>query len=244
LTGIVALALAVLPASLPAAEPVSLELVLAVDGSNSVSDEEFALQLGGLALAFLDPEVVQAVEAHMTQGLAVALVQWSNATDQAVSVPWRRLRSGADCWQLAADLRRVTRQVRGGTAISGALDFGRRMIDGNAFEGRRKAIDVSGDGPDLHQVHTRQARDRAVADGITVNGLVILDDNERLETFYRSHVIGGDRAFVMSANSFADYAAAIREKLLRELGVPRIAARPPPLRARLRPGMTESAPRS
>jgi len=217
-----------MPLPARATEPVSLELVLALDGSNSVSDEEFQLQLEGLARAFSDPSVLEAVETRLPRGLAVALAQWSNAQHQVVSIPWRLLHDARDCRQLAADLRRVTRQVKGGTAINGALAFSRRMIQGNGYEGRRKVIDISGDGPDRHQAHTRWARDQAVAAGITVNGLVILDDSERLETFYRNYVIGGDKAFVITANDFTDYAAAMREKLLRELGVPQVAARPPP----------------
>ena len=185
-----------------AAESVDLELVLALDASNSVSDQEFGLQ---------------------ARGLAVAVMQWSNAQHQATSVPWRVLRSAEDGRQLAAELVAIRRHLKGGTAISGALAYAQGLILENAFEGARKIIDVSGDGPDLHLVHVQRARDDAVDAGITINGLAIVNEDEKLEAFYRHNVIGGDNAFVMTANDFSDYAAAIREKLLRELAIPQLA---------------------
>jgi hypothetical protein len=117
----------------------------------------------------------------------------------------------------------MKRRRKGGTAISGALAYAQGLILENVFEGLRKIIDVSGDGPDLHLVHAQRARDEAVAAGITINGLAIINGDEKLEAFYRHHVIGGDNAFVMTANDFSDYAAAIREKLLRELAIPQLA---------------------
>ena len=206
-----------------AAEPVDLELVLALDASNSVSDQEFALQAQGLAGAFGGDAVIQAVLEGAPGGVAVAVMQWSNAQHQVTSVPWRVLRSAEDCRQLAAELGAMKRRLKGGTAISGALAYAQGLILENAFEGVRKIIDVSGDGPDLHLVHVQRARDEAVGAGITINGLAIINEDEKLEAFYRHHVIGGNNAFVMTANDFSDYAAAIERKLLRELGVPQLA---------------------
>jgi hypothetical protein len=206
-----------------ATEPVDLELVLALDASNSVSDQEFALQAQGLADAFGGDAVIQAVLEGAPGGVAVAVMQWSNAHHQVTSVPWRVLRSAEDGRQLAAELVAMKRRLKGGTAISGALAYAQGLILENAFEGARKIIDVSGDGPDLHLVHVQRARDEAVDAGITINGMAIINEDEKLEAFYRHNVIGGDNAFVMTANNFSDYSAAIREKLLRELAIPQLA---------------------
>ena len=76
------LALALLAASLNAAPaparaaPVDLELILAVDASYSVSEQEFALQIAGLAGAFHNPMVINAIEGVGPDGIAVTLVQW------------------------------------------------------------------------------------------------------------------------------------------------------------------------
>ena len=226
--------LAPVPSAAPqAGQPVAVELLLALDASNSVSSEEFRLQAEGLADAFASDEVVRSVVAKAEDGVAVAVMQWSNAQHQEISIDWRLLRSEADCMRLAADLRGLQRRLKGGTAISAALDYGRRLVLENAFEGREKVIDVSGDGPDLHQAHLRRARDLAVAAGITVNGLAIVNNSPRLYAFYRHHLIGGKKAFVVTANDYGDYAAAMRSKLLRELGPPRLAAGVAASRARL-----------
>ncbi len=65
---------------------VDLELVLAVDASSSVSVAEFELQIQGLARAFRDPRVLQAVRASGDLGLAVSLVQWSDNRKQFLAV--------------------------------------------------------------------------------------------------------------------------------------------------------------
>ena len=55
---------------------VAIELVLALDSSASVDRTEFQLQLDGLAQAFRDPEVLQAVDNLKPLGVAVAVLQW------------------------------------------------------------------------------------------------------------------------------------------------------------------------
>ena len=69
------LALLILPASAQE-NRVAIELVLALDSSASVDRQEFQLQLDGLALAFRDPEVLQAVESLKPLGAAIAVLQW------------------------------------------------------------------------------------------------------------------------------------------------------------------------
>ena len=61
------------------------------------------------------------------------------------------------------------------------------------------------------------ARDRAVAAGITINGLAILNEEPYLAEYYYRTVIGGPGAFVMSATGYESFAEAIRLKILREL---------------------------
>lgn len=199
----------------------AVELVLALDSSNSISDEEFDLQLSGLAEAFRDEEVIAAIEragsGDGAGGVAIAVFHWSNAQHQNLTVPWRRLGTARDCLDLADALLKARRQIKGGTVIGAALDYAVALIETNRFKGARKIVDISGDGPDLHIGSIRMARDRAVAKGITVNALAIIDDRENLARYFKGNLIGGSGAFVTTANHFADYPAAIKRKLLREL---------------------------
>lgn len=207
----------------PGGRPVALELVLALDASTSVSIQEFVLQTAGLAAAFRDPAVLTAIEALGEEGLAVTLVQWADADEQVMSVDWTWVADPASADAFASRVAAVSREARGGTVISEALAFALAALDGNAFEGRRRVIDVSGDGPDIHSVATGRERDRAVARGVTINGLAIESHDPRLADYYRYAVIGGPAAFVVTANSFEAYREAMTGKLVREISGGEIA---------------------
>ncbi|MCH8926902.1 MAG: DUF1194 domain-containing protein [Proteobacteria bacterium] len=218
-----------IPTTAPAQErPVDLELVLAVDASGSVSDEEFNLQVRGLAEAFRHRSVGQAIRAAGDLGLAVALIQWADYRQHALSVDWTVVRDAADARQFAKQVEGVRRSVYGNTAMGAALKFAILQLEGNGFVGRRKVIDVSGDGPNNQGSAAWLVRDLAVARGITVNGLAILNEDPTLDRYYLTNVIGGPGAFVMTANDYAAYRLAILTKLVKEISGPPTAARPLP----------------
>jgi hypothetical protein len=197
--------------------PVDLELVLAVDASASVSDAEFDLQVRGLAEAFRHRSVALAIRAAGDLGLAVALVQWADYRQHAVSVDWTLLHDGASAGRFAKRVEAVRRSVSGSTAIGGALEFATVQLEGNGFEGRRKVVDVSGDGRSNQGSAAWLARNLAAARGITVNGLAILNEDPTLDRYYRANVIGGTGAFVMTANDYEAYRLAILSKLIKEI---------------------------
>ena len=199
-----------------AAVPVELELVLAVDISASVDDAEFRLQMDGLAGAFRDPAVVAAIRAQGSGGIAVTLVQWSATARQMIA--WTRVRDRATAAAFARLIAALPRSPIGRTtAIGSAIRTSVGLFADNGFDGRRRSIDVSGDGQNNSGHPIWVERKAAVAAGVTINGLAILDGDSRLESYYQSHVIGGTGAFVVTARGFADFARAIRLKLLREI---------------------------
>jgi hypothetical protein len=59
--------------------------------------------------------------------------------------------------------------------------------------------------------------------GVTINALAIADDDGGLAAYYAQDVIRGTGGFTMTIRSQDDYAAAIRQKLTRELS-PRFVA--------------------
>ena len=201
---------------------VDLELVLAVDASSSVSAEEFDLQMRGLAVAFRSPAVLRAIQAAGDLGIAVGLVQWSDDAKQSLAIGWRRLGDAATAAAYADEIEATPRfLVGGGTAIGGALTFAINQLQSNGFEGRRQVIDLSGDGRTNQGKRPHQVRDQAVALGITINGLAILNEDAFIDRYYRNNVIGGEGAFVMTAADYEDYAEAMLEKLVQEIaGVP------------------------
>jgi hypothetical protein len=195
---------------------IELELVLAVDASSSVDRAEFALQMQGLASAFRDPAVRAALRS--VNGVAVTLLQWSSTNRQAVVVPWTLLRSDADAREFAAAVAGAPRRVRsGGTSIAAALDAAFAEIAGNVYQGRRRVIDLSGDGRANMGARPSRARDRIAAAGVTINGLAILNEEPALDRYYANYVIAGPRAFLMTAVDYESFAQAIRRKLIREI---------------------------
>ncbi len=213
---------------LPAlAIPVDLELTLCVDSSSSVSFDEFFLQTHGLAEAFRSQPVVAAIRA--VGGIAVTVVQFSSADRQRVAVDWTHVPDAGAAGALAKAIERGPRYVTAGTtAIGSAISMASEGFRSNGFEGARLAIDVSGDGRSNEGVLTAFARDRAVAAGITISGLAILNEEPNLDRYYLENVIGGPTAFVSSADDYQDFASAILAKLLREIGGLPLARAVPP----------------
>jgi len=202
------------------AEPVDLELVLAVDSSGSVDEHEFALQREGYARAITNPRVLKAIADGPRGAISVAIFEWSGPGITSLIVPWRRLAGPADAEAIARVLRSTSRSIYGGgTAVGAAITLAAGLFSGSSFEGTRRVIDVSGDGANNRGPRAEPARDAAVNAGITINGLPILGSELYVERYYRDSVIGGPDSFLIAANDFDDFARAILEKLIRELKI-------------------------
>ncbi|SLN34635.1 DUF1194 domain-containing protein [Oceanibacterium hippocampi] len=200
------------------AEPVDVELVLAVDVSSSVDWTEFGLQMRGIAAAFREPDLHATLREGRHGAIAVVLVQWAGPAMQQVVVDWQRIGDAAAAERFANAIDATSRSFpTGGTAIAEALDFVAPLFDGNGFEGDRRVVDISGDGRATAGTAPGAARDRIVARGVTVNGLAILNDEPDLVDYYEGELIGGQAAFVQPASDYADFADALRAKLLREV---------------------------
>jgi hypothetical protein len=206
---------------------VDLELVLAVDSSGSVDFAEFELQAGGLARAFRDPEVVEAIEGAAPNGIAVSMIQWSGRRQHLTVVDWTKVTDAASAGALATAIEAAGRVLIGETAIADALQFAADELAYGPFHGARRVIDVSGDGPTNAGSDPDPVRDAAVLAGMTINGLAILNESPTLDRYYADHVIGGPDAFILTASDYDDFARAIRLKLLREIrGAPLAEAEP------------------
>ena len=201
--------------------PVALELVLALDTSSSVTAAEFEIERDGLTQAFRHPDVLAAVAAAGDQGIAVTLIQWSGNRMQQRSIDWRVIRDEAGAVALSAAIAATPRAFTGSTGLGGAIRYALKEIESNGYAGRRKVIDVIGDG--FTGLSPKRERDRAVARGVTINGLAILDENPELGRYYADHVIGGPGAFVLTVRSVRDFAEAVRDKLIREIGSLKLA---------------------
>ncbi|MBV8167724.1 MAG: DUF1194 domain-containing protein, partial [Alphaproteobacteria bacterium] len=160
-----------------AAEPVDLALVLAVDVSRSIDEQEFQLQRQGYAAALTNPRVLRAITSGTFRGIAISYVEWSTDHEQRVIVDWTVVRDEEAAATVAQAIVAAPRPFASRTSISAAIDFSVRHVERAGVEAVRRIIDVSGDGTNNSGRDIGQARDDALAKGITINGLVILSDS-------------------------------------------------------------------
>ncbi|MDB5383598.1 MAG: hypothetical protein JWO26_3230 [Rhodospirillales bacterium] len=208
-----------------AGDPVDVALVLAVDVSRSIDPDEAVLQREGYRNALTDPRVVEAIRAGMMGGIAVAYVEWAGIEYQRLVLPWMRVGSAMDAQRWTEALAEAPRVSLSWTSISGAIDMSRRVLASCPFEATRRVIDVSGDGVNNSGPPSEAARDAAVADGIIINGLPIINDRPTfgrmpsvpLDAYYRESVIGGIGSFLEVAVDFASFGTAVKRKLIREI---------------------------
>jgi len=206
-------------------DPVDVALVLAVDVSRSIDPDEAVLQREGYRNAISDPRVVEAIRAGMMGGIAVAYVEWAGIEYQRLVLPWMRIGSPLDAQRWAEALAEAPRVSLSWTSISGAIDMSRRVLADCPFEATRRVIDVSGDGVNNSGPPAEVARDAAVAEGIIINGLPIINDRPTfgrmppmpLDTYYRDNVIGGVGSFMEVAVDFESFGTAVKRKLIREI---------------------------
>jgi hypothetical protein len=219
-------ALAALPAPAAPAGPaqVDLKLVLATDVSRSINDQEAQTQREGTAEAFLNPEVVKAIQSGALGRIAVAMIDWSSPEYDKIVLDWTIVKDKASATALAEKIRNIPRTPGRRTSISSALELGTLLLEGSDKDiiATRKVIDVSGDGPNNDGNRMTETHDRTIANGIIVNGLPIMDENANgyypdLDKYYAGCVVGGKGAFVVVVRSFRDFGAAMRHKLILEI---------------------------
>ncbi len=209
----------------PAQEAVDLELVFAADGSGSIDDEEMALQRAGYAAALAHPKVLAAIRGGYLQKIAVAFVEWAAPESQHTIVDWTVIEDEASARAFGAKLMAAPRAVWGSNSISNAIHYSANLIETNEFEGTRKVIDVSGDGPQRNGRPLELVRQTTLLKGITINALVVISEGggypgpsgEPLSEHYANDVIGGAGAFMMTAESRDEFADAILRKLILEV---------------------------
>jgi hypothetical protein len=207
-----------LAASSDARTEVDTALVLAVDASGSVTDERLRLQYDGYARALRGPGLVAAIQAGRRGRIAATLTEWSGAARQHQRVGWTLIEDAATAAVFAgALLEGPPHDIPDWTSISGAIDYARRLFERSLYDAARRVIDVSGDGANNDGRPAAEARDEAVAAGITINGLPILGAEPDLDVYYRTNVIGGSGAFLIVARDLGSFAEALQRKLLAEI---------------------------
>ncbi len=205
-------------AALGGQDIVDLALVLAVDSSYSVDTVEYRLQMQGLAAAFRNSEVIEAIKNGPSGRIAVSVVQWSDSKSQVVVIPWRIISGQKTAADLSSTLSQTPRQTAsGGTSITTMIKKGAAMLSRLPFYAQRKVIDISADGRNNNGGDPRPVRNLVAANGITINGLAIINEVITLDKYFEIYITGGPGNFVIVANDYSAYATAIKRKLILEI---------------------------
>ena len=213
---------------------VDVELVLAVDVSRSMTPNELEIQRRGYAEAIVSDPVINAIRQGLLGQIAITYVEWAGTVSQNIIIDWTLISNRSEAEAFATRLTAQFENSMRRTSISGAMDFSSRLFEDN----------ISGDGPNNKGRPVLAARADTLARGIIINGLPLmtregmgsqwhLDD---LDVYYRHCVIGGPGSFVLPVREWAQFPAAVRQKLVLELAgreqAPQKAAHQKAFRAR------------
>jgi hypothetical protein len=208
---------------------VDLQLVLAADVSRSIDEDEFKLQREGYAAAMTNPRVLHAIQSGPFRSIAVAFVEWSGSEAQRVVADWMVIRDDESAAVFSATLLTAPRSFAGFTSISAGIDFSMKLFTQSGTVTDRRIIDVSGDGTNNGGRPVTEARDEAIAAGVTINGLAIINQHpnvgylshtqppEGLGEYYRRNVTGGPGSFVIVIEDFSTFSEAMVNKLVNEI---------------------------
>jgi hypothetical protein len=212
-----------------AAEPVDVALVLVTDVSRSIDDSEFQLEKKGYASAFENPEVIAAIHGGAVGAIGVAYVEFASSNQITTVLDWTVIHDATDAHAFSSKMLAAPRTAWGRTAIGEGVERGMQMLASSNLQAARRVIDVCGDGTSNAGIDVTQARDQAIAAGITVNGLTIINDHPVSWTFahvqppggltkwYEDHVAGGPGFFVLEVHDFQSFGMAMTRKLINEI---------------------------
>ena len=194
-----------------------IALLIALDGSASVTFDEFNLIAGGLGAALRDADVITALTSGPNGSSALALLLWSGPGAQQVMLDWTQVTTAAEAARFAGRVAEVPRSVPAGeTAIGEALLVAETMLSRLPSSAGRRVIDVAGDGRSNAGVPPGPVRDRLSRAGVTINGLCVLHEEPDLLQSYTEEVIGGPDAFAITCADYTAFADAMRRKLIQE----------------------------
>jgi hypothetical protein len=204
---------------------VDVALVLTVDASGSIDPPEFQLQKEGIASAISDPQVLSTIQSGRNGRIAIAYVEWGSPGGAQMVVDWMLVGDQASAAAFGNTVLQAPRSIQSYNAIGDAIDLAVKLFEACPCQPTRRIIDVSGDNPDNRSNHPAPlARDAAVAAGVTINALAIIQDGRLgpegrpwLVEAYERTIIGGFGAFAIAANTRADFARALREKMVLEI---------------------------
>jgi len=210
-----------------AADDISTDanIITALDVSSSINAQETILQINGMAQAIRAPEVLSAIQHGRHGRIGFSVFVWADG-DYPELVSWRIIESEQDAAaaseeiasRLEAILKSASHNVGSLTNLSGAMEHAMEMLNASPFSSKRAIVNIIGNGADNVGEDPLRARDGLVARGVTINGVVVGGD-PKVINYYRSQVIGGRTAFVLSADKAETLVQVFALKFLSEIAL-------------------------
>ncbi|MBP9235059.1 MAG: DUF1194 domain-containing protein, partial [Hyphomonadaceae bacterium] len=125
---------------------VDLELLLAVDISQSMDQDEHTIQRDGYVEAFRHQDVINALISGPEGKIAVMYMEWAGDFDPIPTIPWTIIDNAKAAHDFADRLAKEPIFGEQRTSISTALLAAQDYLLNNNVTSHRQVIDVSGDG--------------------------------------------------------------------------------------------------
>jgi hypothetical protein len=199
-------------------------IVTGLDLSGSIEAPEAQLQMDGIAMAIRSPQIVAAIEHGQHGRVGFALFVWADG-NHPVLASWRLISSPEEALAVSQEAAKRLRAIRTSdivvrlgalTDVSSAIDFGAGMLQAAPFATNHRIINIIGNGVDNVGEHAWPARDRAVSQGMTING-VALGRDWTIYDYFKREVIGGPQAFVLSASDAEHLVEVLARKFTSEI---------------------------
>jgi Ca-activated chloride channel homolog len=212
-----------------------VNIVTALDVSDSIDAQSTQIEIEGMAQAILAPEILQAIRAGRHRRVGFAIFAWHEGAYPEL-LSWTIIGDDEDARAVSEQLRNVLPSEFGVsvdrmveprmTDLSGAIDHAAVLLLTAPFATDRMVLNVVGNGWDNVGEGPIHARDRLVGEGGTING-VILGEDPVLADYFRQNVIGGRGAFLFTARDKSAITSVLARKFLRDVAL----ATPNPLSA-------------
>lgn len=205
-----------------------VNIVTALDISDSIDPGTSAIEIDGMAEAIRAPEVIRAIQSGRHGRVGFAVFAWRDGAFPEF-VSWTIIATAADAAAASERLRSGFRAFTASdlpspafaphmTDLSGAIDHAAILLLTAPYVSGRSVINVIGNGWDNVGEGPRAARDRVIATGGTING-VVLGIDPVLMGYYRSNVIGGPGAFLLAAGDPTAMAEVLARKFLYDIAL-------------------------